>query len=148
MWFHPLQVSTQGTRLSLPTALPLPAKDPCCSSSPKSIIRTIRQRAGISTLYISWMHNSSPLEDLYSVPCPASLFAMTNHLHVLQSIVHSCRLFYAHGHILHMHLLFTGVYAGIQEQYHPQLKVLHAVVCHMLHFKHSCICFSQALMTA
>lgn len=74
------------------------------------------------------------------MPCPASLFAMTNHLHAFQSVVHSCRLFYVHGHILHMHLLFMGVYAGIQEQYHPQLKVLHATVCHMLHFKHSCIC--------
>lgn len=43
------------------------------------------------------------------------------------------------GHILHMRLLYMGVYAGVQEQYHPQLKVLHAIVCHTLHFKHSCI---------
>lgn len=74
------------------------------------------------------------------MPCPASLCAPTNHLHALQPMVHHCRIFYVHGHILHMHLLYMGIYAGIQEQYHPQLKLLHAIVCHILHFKHSCIC--------
>lgn len=73
------------------TGQALLARDPCCSSPSKDRIRAIGQRTTllgvrVSLWFIPWMHSSSPLGDLYAMPCPASVSTPTNHLHELQSM--------------------------------------------------------------